>query len=282
MTKKIFIIFISLLNVVLLCAQRHYDYDDSGVTGGADRAFNGLLFIILLIIGAIVLLLLGNFFFKIYYGLNPEAKPEHKAQKAKEERGNKQKVEIKHNDIDSLYHPIDLGLSVKWGSVNLGVTEAWQTMFYKYYFWGELHPNILKTYDLSNINFSDLGDISGNPQFDIVSKTLSNGWRIPTKFELKELIEKCKWTKEEMGYKVEGSNGNSIFLPYTGFFTFDSNPFMAEHSDEGCYWSSTPKEETSETLNQSAYSLTFGGRYLVPTIHERLGYHAIAIRPVKN
>ena len=280
--KRTSFVLLLLLYAVLLTAQSHYDYmDDSAVAGGANRAFNGLLFIILLIIGAIVLLLLGNVFFKIYYGLNPEAKPEYKAQKAKEERENKQKVEIKHNDIDSPYQPIDLGLSVKWSSVNLGVSEAWQTMFYNYYFWGELHPNF-KTYDLSNINFSNIGDISGNPQYDIVSKTLNNGWRIPTKFELKELVEKCKWTKEEMGYKVESSNGNSIFLPYTGFFTFDSNPFTPEHSDEGCYWSSTPKEKASETLNQSAYSLTFGGRYLVPTIHERLGYNAIAIRPVKN
>ena len=280
--KRTSFVLLLLLYAVLLTAQSHYDYmDDSAVAGGANRAFNGLLFIILLIIGAIVLLLLGNVFFKIYYGLKPEAKPEYKAQKAKEERENKQKEEKKQNKADSIYNAIDLGLSVKWSNINFGVAYEWSSTG-RHYFWGELHSNIFKTYDLSNINFSDIGDISGNPQYDIVSKTLNNGWRIPTKFELQELIEKCKWSKEEMGYKVEGLNGNSIFLPYTGFFTFDGNPFIEEHSEEGCYWSSTPKEDTSETLNQSAYCLTFGGRYLSPTIHERLGCEAIMIRPVKN
>ena len=84
--KRTSFVLLLLLYAVLLTAQSHYDYmDDSAVAGGANRAFNGLLFIILLIIGAIVLLLLGNVFFKIYYGLNPEAKPEYKAQKANEE-----------------------------------------------------------------------------------------------------------------------------------------------------------------------------------------------------
>lgn len=279
--KKISFVFVSLLNVIILCAQRHYDYDDSGVAGGADRAFNGLLFIILLIIGAIVLLLLGNLFFKIYYGLKPEAKPEYKAQKAKEERENKQKEEKKQNKADSIYNAIDLGLSVKWSNINFGVAYEWSSTG-RHYFWGELHTNNLGIYDLSNVNFSDIGDISGNPQYDIISKTLSNGWRIPTKEELQELVEKCKWAKSSNGFNVTGPNGNSIFLPNTGYITLNGNPFSPEHDDEGYYWSSTPKEDSSETINQSAYCLSFGGSCLEPTIHERLGCNALMIRPVKN
>lgn len=216
--KKTSLVLVSLLYTALLTAQRQYDYyDDSAVAGGADRAFNGLVILVLLVIGAIVLLLIGNLFFKIYYGLNPEAKPESKAQKAKEVRVSTQKVEIKNNDTDSLYAPIDLGLSVKWGSINFGVKEAWETFFGKYYCWGELHSNTLGSYDLSNIDFSVVGDISGNPQFDIVSMTLSNGWRIPTKNELQELVEKCKWIKTSNGYNITGPNGNSIFYHILDF-----------------------------------------------------------------
>lgn len=280
--KRLLILVCFAFRVASLVAQRHYDYDDSGVTGGADRAFNGLILIIILVIGAIVLLLLGNLFFKIYYGVNPEAKLEPKANKTKEARVNAQKVKIKHNDTDSLYVPIDLGLSVKWGSINFGVKEAWETFFGKHYCWGELHSNTLGTYDLSNIDFGVVGDISGNPQFDIVSISLSNGWRIPTKKELQELVEKCKWAKSSNGYNVTGPNGNSIFLPNTGYITLNGNPFGPEHHDEGYYWSSTPKEESTETLNHSAYSLSFGGHYQKPTIQKRIGHDALMIRPVKD
>lgn len=77
-------VLVSLLYTALLTAQRQYDYyDDSAVAGGADRAFNGLVILVLLVIGAIVLLFLGNAFYKIYYGLNPEASPKSKRRKTK-------------------------------------------------------------------------------------------------------------------------------------------------------------------------------------------------------
>ena len=45
------------------------------------------------------------------------------------------------------------------------------------------------------------------------------GSRLPTKEQLDELIDKCKWTwkSSKKGYIVVGPNGNSIFLPAAGY-----------------------------------------------------------------
>ena len=64
-----------LLCVGSIVAQSQYDYyDDDAVAGGAENALNGLVFMVLLAIGAFVLLLLGGLYYKIYYWFNPEKK----------------------------------------------------------------------------------------------------------------------------------------------------------------------------------------------------------------
>ena len=283
--RRISLALVSLLYATFLTAQSQYDYyDDSAVAGCVDRAFNGLVIMVLFVIGVIVLLFLGNAFYRIYYGLNPEASPEYKAQKAKEEKQRLQKEKEKHNYTEMTPEAIDLGLSVKWCSINYGKTLS-PDIVGGYYKWGELHMFDAKSYDLFNRNFSDIGDINGNPEYDIVSKNWSNGWRMPTKNEMLELVNRCTWKKGEIehidGFIVIGSNGNSIFLPFTGFFNATWTRFCDE---EGCYWTSTPKEESPEKFNQKAYSLSFGGwMYSGPTVHyDRAGHHAIMIRPVRD
>ena len=84
--KKAFTILSFILSTSLLVAQSQYDYyDDSAVAGGADRAFNGLVIMVLLVIGAFLFLFLGGIIFKIYYWFNPEAAPEYKAKKKLED-----------------------------------------------------------------------------------------------------------------------------------------------------------------------------------------------------
>jgi len=276
--KKAFTILSFILSTSLLVAQSQYDYyDDGAVAGGADRAFNGLVIEVLIVIGAFAFILLGGVFYKIYYGLNPGAKPENKAQIAKDE---KYKIE-KQLISKTIPVAIDLGLSVKWCNINFGVTKKPNSVG-GYYYWGETHYYNPEKYDLKTSSFRDIGDISGNIQYDIVTKTWDSEWRIPTKCELQELIEKCKWTKTVRGYNVKGPNGNTIFIPFTGYFSYKCSPFEWIRQDEGNYWSSTPKQELQETINQSAYSLSFGGRYIEPIIHERVGHDAIMIRPVKS
>ena len=84
--KRFVVGVLSFLYPLLLLAQRQYDYmDDNAVAGGADRALNAFIIIILLIVALLVFVFLANAFFNIYYWFNPEANPEYKRKKRREE-----------------------------------------------------------------------------------------------------------------------------------------------------------------------------------------------------
>lgn len=67
--------------------------------------------------------------------------------------------------------------------------------------------------------------ISGIPVYSIIADAnhdpatanWGNNWRMPSNEEVQELIDNCKWEFTGTGYKVTGSNGNSIFLPAAGY-----------------------------------------------------------------
>lgn len=124
---------------------------------------------------------------------------------------------------------VDLGLSVKWGSRNLGAQTSQDAG--NYFAWGETEPKDLfswdnyKWYDGSNItkyNTTD-GQSLLLPEDDAASVALGDKWRLPREEEFYELVAQCKWTWTEKGMNVEGPNGNEIFMPFT-------------ESSTGLYW----------------------------------------------
>ena len=66
----------------------------------------------------------------------------------------------------------------------------------------------------------------------------SFGINLPTKEQWEELVNECTWTWTGMGYKVIGSNGNSITLPAAG--SRDCSGSVGFVGRGGFYWSSTP------------------------------------------
>lgn len=62
---------------------------------------------------------------------------------------------------------------------------------------------------------------------DAAHAALGGGWRMPDKYEWEALMSQCtwEWTEKEgvAGYKVTGSNGNSIFLPAAGYYEARQN-----------------------------------------------------------
>lgn len=125
--------------------------------------------------------------------------------------------------------PVDLGLSVKWAPFNIDATKPEE--FGGYYTFGAL--NTQETYDETgllnerrNLTYEErevmdnLPDISGSA-IDVATKKWGGLWRIPTWKEWQELCGECTWEwttlNEVNGMKVTGPNGNSIFLPATGF-----------------------------------------------------------------
>ena len=148
---------------------------------------------------------------------------------------------------------VDLGLSVKWASYNVGAkTESDPGKFFS---WGEIRTK--NRYDGSQYRDGEKirkTDISGDTWSDAATYNLMGKWRMPTEEEGLELVEKCKWEWETVngqpGYRVTGPNGNSIFLPAAGYKEETS---LKMPDTLGAYWTSTRNTKDHE----NAYIMNF-------------------------
>ena len=149
---------------------------------------------------------------------------------------------------------VDLGLSVKWATCNVGASSP--TGYGNYYAWGETRTKSeywesnCKTYNRS------LSDIRGNSSYDAARANWGGSWRLPTMDEYDELVSNCnyQWTTQNgvAGMRFTSKkNGNSVFFPAAGYRYGTSTQRADEYVN---YWSSTPYG--SDT--QRAYYLYFG------------------------
>ena len=120
---------------------------------------------------------------------------------------------------------VDLGLSVKWASCNLGAEEPYEDG--GYYKWGETEPSTngeRSKYSLWNSYQNKYVEIGNNicaTGYDAAHAAMSGHWRMPTKAEIDELIAACEMTLHPMGdhYVAEFSNnGASICIPASGWY----------------------------------------------------------------
>lgn len=181
---------------------------------------------------------------------------------------------------------VDLGLSVKWASLNIGATDPGE--YGNYISWAEVSPK--GNYQLLNYvyNYSQFMDIIANDdisgtQYDIARLRWGDEWRIPTKEECEELTNNCTWTWEKYnggnwGMRVTGPNGKSIFLPAGGY----RNPNWVDAGVYGTYWTSTKSAFINSTYmggNHSYYFRFDNGMHDV-TDYEGAVYVGQLIRPV--
>lgn len=135
---------------------------------------------------------------------------------------------------------VDLGLSVKWATFNVGASAPGELG--EYFAWGETTPKDeyrWDTYKWCNGNYdnltkyntnSELGIVDNKEQLDLKDDAAranwGGSWRMPTTEERLELREKCTWEWTTYlndddyayfltyGYKVTSNiNGNNIFFP---------------------------------------------------------------------
>ena len=190
---------------------------------------------------------------------------------------------------------VDLGLSVKWSSTNLGATSP--TGYGDYFSWGETSPKnnySWETYELCNgspssltkyNNSSSYGAVDKKSEFkdygyenDAARQALGGKWRIPTDAEWTELRAKCTWTWKTNyngsginGRLVTATNGKSIFLPAAGFRD-DTNLYFV--GSDGDYWSSSLYTDNphyawlvyfnSDYVNWNYYYYRYYGRSVRP------------------
>lgn len=185
------------------------------------------------------------------------------------------------------YEYVDLGLSVKWATVNVGAD--YPEDFGDYYAWGEtetksnynraIYKQSRKTIKAKynrkkNKNTLDLID-------DLVNDKWAGGWRIPTKKEFQELMDKCIWiwtTRNGVnGYiitsKRPGYTDCSIFLPAAGY---RYGLLDVGTGTGGYYWSSSLNENMATPF---AYLLEFGRKrnHLWSSLDNCCG---LSVRPV--
>ena len=172
---------------------------------------------------------------------------------------------------------VDLGLSVKWATCNIGAENPWD--YGDYFAWGETEPKDDYSSDNCLTYGIELPDISGDPEYDAARAGWGGTWRMPTGTEMDELISECTWewtTEQEVaGYKVTGPNGNSIFLPAAGSY---SGTTLFSAGSYGYYRGSTPSGSDPEYVY--AYSLYFYSSNHAWTWDDR--YYGESIRAVSE
>lgn len=159
---------------------------------------------------------------------------------------------------------VDLGLSIKWATRNIGAESIFDTG--SYFAWGELSTKTNYSISSSKTHLKNIKDFSGNTTYDIATSKLGAKYRIPTKKEFDELKNKCKWEWVELGnnkygYKVIGPNGNSILLPAAGYIDGSSKSYVGSI---GQYWTSTPNGAQGAeffSISKNERSLKYDHRY---------------------
>lgn len=158
---------------------------------------------------------------------------------------------------------VDLGLSVKWATFNVGATKPEE--YGDYYAWGETETKT--TYDWSIYKWcngssstltkyntsSSYGTVDNKTYLDLEDDVAhvkwGGSWHIPTNEEYQELKDNCTWIwyssgntefNGVAGYKVtsnkSGYTDRFIFLPAAGFRLFNS---LHDDGFISYYWSSS-------------------------------------------
>ena len=187
---------------------------------------------------------------------------------------------------------VDLGLSVKWASCNLGASKP--TEYGGYYQWAgtsdvssldiyldEGGPYYIFTSGYTKYNTKDNKTVLDSWD-DAASVALGGKCRMPTDEEWSELKYNCSWTWTSIngvnGYIVQskksGYTDNWIFLPAAGY---RDKYYLDDVRSGGYYWSSS----LETNYRGYAYTLNFNSGYFHS--YSFSGRHeGLSVRPVSE
>ena len=156
--------------------------------------------------------------------------------------------------IENGHEWVELGLSVKWATCNVGANKPEESG--EFFAWGETSSS-----SKYNWNYYQYGDAPGNvtkyncipgwgivdnktsldPEDDAASRNWGGVWRMPTQAEIVELCTNCTWSWTTVnginGYNIISKNNNkSIFLPAAGYMSVAS---ISGKNSQGSYWSNS-------------------------------------------
>ena len=198
---------------------------------------------------------------------------------------------LSRNYIDAFEY-VDLGLSVKWATCNVGANSPEE--YGDYFAWGEIHPKTnyywgtYKWCDGTANSLTKYNDDSNSGTVDNKTRLqLSDDaaymnwggvWRMPTEDEYIELCNECTWTWTTQngvnGYKVTSrSNGNGIFLPAAGYFYGTS---CSSVGSNGHYWISSIASSDSNNADVMSFTSRGVSKYVMS-----YRYYGHSVRPVR-
>lgn len=185
---------------------------------------------------------------------------------------------------------VDLGLSVKWRSWNVGASKPEE--YGRFFAWGDVIGQIWNGTSWSGDGFRNVPefelDSKGNlkPGFDAARVALGANWRMPTKAELQELVDNSyqTWGSVNGVYGIlftgrkQGYTGKSIFIPAAGWV------FMATHNYSGTYsyfWTSTlAQDESQHTFPMAWFFNSYSDGQSTNYVWYRRAYYGLSVRAV--
>ena len=191
------------------------------------------------------------------------------------------------------YQWVDLGLpsGTKWATCNVGAPNGISSKSGSFFAWGEYTSKI--EYNWSNYQYSNgssmnnIGSNIAGTSFDAASRERgSTLWAMPTKDQMEELITKCtaSWTQVDGkdGMLFTGPNGNTIFLPLTGF-----NNKSEYANSSAYYWTGTRAPSQYHAYFMSFDKTYNGGKPYIEGAKSQnsasgLRWSGFKIRPVLN
>ena len=192
-------------------------------------------------------------------------------------------------DIDGvLCVNLNLPSGRKWAIENLECTFH---SYPKQFAWGEIVDKKVSTVDNYKFGKSESlhkyttkdGLTELQLKDDAATEILGEKWRTPTKEDFEELIEHCDWAwcvwDIYYGALVTGPNGNSIFLPASGY---TGDVMEIHYNQQGYYWTSSLTEWDEKYAYRCAFYQGVDGEDVSFNDDDAQRYFAYSIRPVTD
>ena len=196
----------------------------------------------------------------------------------------------KFTGIISGHEYVDLGLSVKWATCNVGAKKPEETG--TYYCWGRTTENWEIPYP-AELEYMNICGTSN----DVASVLWGKKWKLPTQQQFQELIDNCTVSLKNMNgvfvaVMKSKKNGQSIIFPFTGLkeaFYDPTTDFKFNKKEEVCYSMIGESYLEKETANYQTPVFKIWKKYVSAEISRINNNHNIfswvyklPARPVTN
>lgn len=125
---------------------------------------------------------------------------------------------------------IDLGLCVKWASWDIGATKVGEKG--GYYGWGDPTGLLIDGKENEYGGSNPLSVICGT-EYDIAHVQWGGKWRLPTHYEMEELVSNCTWAYGTYYgsncVTAKGPNDRTVIFPLAGYIFDDTVKYEGEN-----------------------------------------------------